>query len=121
MSIPFTSIASAETVTENDYLSQTLDTLHRLEVPDCEYHAECVQCESFTGYCRAFVDSFNGLELFNNGFHRFSARKILVSSTIDLGYDINGEMLDWWFSHVDNTEKYVSITSLHPSLSLLLT
>jgi hypothetical protein len=48
----------------------------------------------------------DGQLIIENGFVRRRDGTLYVAVTTDLGTEVTGEMFDWWFCNVDNTEKY---------------
>jgi hypothetical protein len=41
-----------------------------------------------------------------HGYVRMADGTWYVACLTDLGYDVNGEMFDWWYRHCDSNEKY---------------
>lgn len=53
-----------------------------------------------------------------NGYVRREDGSVYVAVYLDLGYEVNGEMIDWWFGQCDNDEK---IKWIHPKNNIFNT
>ena len=102
-------LALAGNVLEDDHLGKSMLALESFVVR---------KADPFTGLPRkykasealAFDEAFRLLQPgyldLEHGYVRNSDGTYCVACLTDLGMDCTGEMVDWWFSHVDSTERY---------------
>lgn len=92
---------------EQEYLSKSVLTLKEFKtLPEFKQVNPDINIDNFQSYCDLLLEDSKVGFLFRNGFCRLPNCKVIVASTIDDVGQVNGEMLDWWFCQVDNTDRY---------------
>lgn len=91
-------------VKEEDYFARSTHVLDNFKMDDPTQGrfnpADAVELED------AFVLANPGYLNLEHGYVRLKNGSWYIAVLTDLGYEVNGEMFDWWFRHCDNTEKY---------------
>lgn len=89
-------------VKDDDYFAKTTQTLHGMGEPPME--------KAKSDYAITFEEAHTltepGLAMMENGFVRCKDGTWYIACHTDLGYEVNGAMIDWWFCNCDNTEKF---------------
>ncbi len=92
-------------LSESDYIGQSVSLLQDHAIPPSEELTKFSHEDSF-----AFEDADVMLQPGNlemeNGWVRRNDGSMFIACSTDLGYEVNGDMFDWWFCHCDDSDKY---------------
>lgn len=91
-------------VKDEDYVARSTQLLDRFQIEDPTQGRfnpkDGVELED------AFTLANPGYLNLEHGYVRLPNGSWYIAVLTDLGYEVNGEMFDWWFRNCDNSEKY---------------
>lgn len=90
-------------IAENDYFARSQKILQNIHIEniDIKYNIQdAIELDD------AYLLAEPGYLSLENGIVRKPDGSLYIALFIDLGYDINGDMFDWWFCNCDNNEQF---------------
>lgn len=91
-------------VQEDDYFARSMQVLDSFQLDDPTQGR--FNPQDGVEFEDAFTLANPGYFNMEHGYVRLRNGTWYIAVLTDLGYEVNGEMVDWWFCNVDNTEKY---------------
>lgn len=89
-------------IAENDYYARSIKILQNIQIDNIEAYKP----EDAIDLDDAYLLAEPGYLTCENGIVRKPDGSLYVAVFVDLGYEVNGDMFDWWFSNCDNNEKF---------------
>jgi hypothetical protein len=89
-------------IAENDYFARSLSILSNIQIDNIEIYPnsnDAIELED------VYLLAEPGYLTVENGIVRKNDGSLYIAVFVDLGYEINGNMFDWWFCNNDNNEK----------------
>jgi hypothetical protein len=90
-------------IAENDYFARSLSILSNIQIDNIEIYQnsnDAIELED------VYLLAEPGYLTVENGIVRKNDGSLYIAVFVDLGYEINGNMFEWWFCNNDNNEKF---------------
>jgi hypothetical protein len=89
-------------IAENDYFARSVKVLQNIQIDNIDIYKP----EDAIDLDDAYLLAEPGYLAMENGIVRKPDGSLYIAIFVDLGYEVNGDMFDWWFCNCDNNEKF---------------